>query len=123
MVEKIQKKIELLKEQRTSLINQCVTKGLDPSVEMKDSGVEWIGEYKHWIVKKVKYLGFIKSGEGITASELLDAGDYKVYGGNGIIGLFNKFNVENTVIVIGRVGEKCGNVHLVREKVGYQTIH
>ena len=44
LIEKIQKKIELLKEQRTSLINQCVTKGLDPNVEMKDSGVDWIGE-------------------------------------------------------------------------------
>ena len=51
LVNKIQKKIELLKEQRTSLINQCVTKGLDPNVEMKDSGVEWIGEIpKHWTV-------------------------------------------------------------------------
>ena len=44
LIDKIQKKIELFKEQRTSLINQCVTKGLDPNVEMKDSGVEWIGE-------------------------------------------------------------------------------
>ena len=53
LIEKIQKKIELLKEQRTSLINQCVTKGLDPNVEMKDSGVEWIGEIpKHWDIKK-----------------------------------------------------------------------
>lgn len=57
LVEKIQKKIELLKEQRTSLINQCVTKGLDPNVEMKDSGVEWIGEIpKYWEVKKLKYV-------------------------------------------------------------------
>jgi len=57
LIEKIQKKIELLKEQRTSLINQCVTKGLDPSVEMKDSGVEWIGEIpKHWYLKRLKYL-------------------------------------------------------------------
>ena len=57
LIEKIQKKIELLKEQRTSLINQCVTKGLDPNVEMKDSGVEWIGEIpKHWEVKKGKYI-------------------------------------------------------------------
>ena len=54
LVEKIQKKIELLKEQRTSLINQCVTKGLDPNVEMKDSGVEWIGIPKHW--KFLKYI-------------------------------------------------------------------
>ncbi len=44
LVEKVQRKIELLKEQRASLINQHVTKGLDPNVEMKDSGVEWIGE-------------------------------------------------------------------------------
>jgi len=57
LVEKIQKKIELLKEQRTSLINHYVTKGLDPDVEMKDSGVEWIGEIpKHWKISKLKYL-------------------------------------------------------------------
>ncbi|MDB2324736.1 restriction endonuclease subunit S [Alphaproteobacteria bacterium] len=57
LVEKIQKKIELLKEQRTSLINHFVTKGLDPNVEMKDSGVEWIGEIpKHYTLQKIKYL-------------------------------------------------------------------
>jgi len=57
MIDMIQKKIELIKEQRTSLINQYVTKGLDPNVEMKDSGVEWIGEIpKHWNLKKLKYL-------------------------------------------------------------------
>ena len=57
LVEKIQKKIELLKEQRTSLINQYVTEGLDPNVEMKDSGIEWIGEIpKHWTMTKLKYL-------------------------------------------------------------------
>ena len=57
LIEKIQKKIKFLKEQRTSLINQCVTKGLDANIEMKDSGVEWIGEIpKHWEVHKLKYL-------------------------------------------------------------------
>jgi type I restriction enzyme S subunit len=44
LIEKTQQKIELLKEKRTSLINEVVTKGLNPNVEMKDSGVEWIGE-------------------------------------------------------------------------------
>jgi type I restriction enzyme S subunit len=54
LVEKIQKKIDLLKEQRTSLINHYVTKGLDPNVEMKDSGIEWIGEIpKHWNLQKL----------------------------------------------------------------------
>ncbi|MDC1319358.1 restriction endonuclease subunit S [Litorivicinus sp.] len=63
LIEKIQKKIELLKEQRTSLINQCVTKGLDPNVEMKDSGVEWIGEIpSHW--------GYVKLSRLVESSEL-----------------------------------------------------
>ena len=57
LIEKIQKKIELLKEQRTSLINQCVTKGLDLIVEMKDSGIEWIGETpKHWRQQSIKHV-------------------------------------------------------------------
>ena len=53
-----ERQIELLKEYRTSLINQTVTKGLDPDVEMKPSGVEWIGEIpKHWTMTRLKYLG------------------------------------------------------------------
>lgn len=57
LVERIRKKIELLKEQRTSLINHYVTKGLDPNVKMKDSGIDWIGEIpKHWELQKGKYI-------------------------------------------------------------------
>lgn len=63
LIEKIEKKIELLKEQRTSLINQCVTKGLNPDVEMKDSGIEWIGEIpNNWKVKKLKHVSNIETG-------------------------------------------------------------
>ena len=55
-----ERRIELLQEQRNALINQAVTKGLDPNVEMKPSGVEWIGEIpKHWRVKKLKYISKI----------------------------------------------------------------
>jgi type I restriction enzyme S subunit len=50
-----ERKIELLKEQRTSLINEVTTKGLNPNVKLKDSGVEWIGEIpESWIVGKLK---------------------------------------------------------------------
>lgn len=57
LVEKKKRQIELLKEQRQAVINQAVTKGLDPDTEMKDSGVEWIGKIpKHWDIIKVKYL-------------------------------------------------------------------
>ena len=53
-----ERRIELLQEQRTTLINQAVTKGLDPNAEMKPSEVEWIGEIpKHWTITRLKYLG------------------------------------------------------------------
>jgi type I restriction enzyme, S subunit len=51
--------INLLKERRQILINDAVTKGIDKTVTMKDSGVEWIGEIpEHWEVKKNKYIFF-----------------------------------------------------------------
>ena len=51
-----ERRIELLQAQRTALINQAVTKGLDPNVEMKPSGVEWIGEIPaHWEVIPIKH--------------------------------------------------------------------
>ena len=57
LIQKKERKIELLKEYRTSLINQVVTKGLNPNVEMKDSGVEWIGDIpKDWLRTKLHFL-------------------------------------------------------------------
>ena len=56
LIEKKRKMIELLKEERAAIINQAVTKGINPDAEMKDSGIEWLGEVpKHWEVKKLKY--------------------------------------------------------------------
>jgi len=56
LIDKTQRKIELLKEKRNSLINEVVTKGLNPNVEMKDSGVEWIGDIpSHWDRVPLKY--------------------------------------------------------------------
>jgi restriction endonuclease S subunit len=58
-----QRKVELLKEQRTTLINQVITKGLNPNVKMKDSGVEWIGEIpESWRFIKVGYISSLLTG-------------------------------------------------------------
>ena len=55
--------IELLKEKRQAVISHAVTKGLDPNVPMKDSGVEWLGEVPaHWSVVKVKHAAKLESG-------------------------------------------------------------
>lgn len=57
LVEKKERLIELLQEERTSLITRVVTKGLDPKAPMKDSGVEWLGEIPaHWTVKRLWHL-------------------------------------------------------------------
>ena len=52
-----QKMIDLLNERKQIIIQNAVTKGLDDKVEMKDSGVEWIGMIpKHWEIKRLKYV-------------------------------------------------------------------
>ena len=70
LIEKTQQKIELLKEQRTSLINHMVTKGLNPDVEMKNSGVEWIGEIPSgWGVQPLKYFTDVTLGKMLTPED------------------------------------------------------
>jgi type I restriction enzyme S subunit len=55
-----EKMISLLKERKQIIIQNAVTKGLDPNVKLKDSGVEWIGEIpEHWEVKRLKYVSKI----------------------------------------------------------------
>ncbi len=57
LIEEQQRLIELLKEKRQAVISHAVTKGLDPTVPMKDSGVEWLGEVPaHWVIKKAGFL-------------------------------------------------------------------
>lgn len=57
LIDKKKQQIEFLKEQRTAIINKAVTKGLNPNVKMKDSGIEWLGKIpNHWRLIKTKYL-------------------------------------------------------------------
>lgn len=70
IIKKKQKQIELLKEKRTALINKAVTKGLDDNAEMKDSGVEWIGEIpKGWEVEKLKFVAPISNKKTSTPNK------------------------------------------------------
>lgn len=63
LVAKKERLIELLQEKRAAFITHAVTKGLDPNVPMKDSGVEWLGEIPaHWDVKRTKVVGRLRSG-------------------------------------------------------------
>lgn len=56
LIEKKQRQIELLQEKRSALISHAVTKGLDPNVKMKDSGVAWLGDVpEHWTKIRLGY--------------------------------------------------------------------
>ena len=67
LIEKDKKLIGLLKERRAALINQAVTKGLDPNAKLKDSGNEWIGEIPEgWEVKKLKFSVYEKKIKDTT---------------------------------------------------------
>ncbi len=82
-----EKLIELLQEKRQAIITEAVTKGLNPNVKMKDSGIEWIGEIpEHWSIIKMKYLLSSKKYSikaGPFGSQLKNddmvSGDIKVY--------------------------------------------
>lgn len=71
LIEKQQQLIELLKEKRQAVISHAVTKGLNPDVPMKDSGVEWLGEVPdHWELVPLKYLCNFSGGGTPTKDNL-----------------------------------------------------
>ena len=77
LIEKDKKLIALLKEKQTALINHAVTKGLDPNVKLKDSGIQWIGEIPEgWEVRKIKHFSRLFTGS------TPDSGNEKYWDGN-----------------------------------------
>lgn len=88
LVEEQQRLIELLKEKRQAVISHAVTKGLDPDVPMKDSGVEWLGEVpENWEIKRVKHLCALGSdslrpgpfGSHIKGDDFIEESSFRVY--------------------------------------------
>lgn len=63
LIQKKQQMIALLEEEKTAVINEAVTKGLNPDAPMKDSGIEWLGMVPaHWILSKIAYVSTVVRG-------------------------------------------------------------
>ncbi len=117
----IEKQIEILNEYKKSVITEAVTKGLDKNVELKDSGIDWIGEVpEHWNIIPLKYLCFMKSGKNITTIDIVfektSKNRYPVYGANGFRGYYNSYTNCGSYCIVGRQGALAGNVHFVSGK-------
>ena len=94
--------IKLLNEQKAGIINNAVTKGLNPKAKMKPSGIEWLGDIPaHWEVKKLKYVAKICNGKDCDKKP---EGTYPVYGSGGIFGWNEEFIYDKPSVLLGRKG-------------------
>lgn len=107
-----QKIIELLNERKQIIIKNAVTKGLNPNVPMKDSGVEWIGEIpEHWIVSKAK--NYVQINHG---SDPKTEGNVPVYGsGAGSFKTCGEYKL-GPVVLLGRKGATLHIPHYITGK-------
>ena len=98
-----QKMIDLLNERKQIIINNAVTKGLNPNVKMKDSGVEWIGEIpEHWEVVPMKYCVQIKNG--MDYKHIQTESGIPVIGSGGQFAYASDYMYDGEVVFFGRKG-------------------
>ena len=131
LIEKTKQKIELLKEKRTSLINHCVTKGLQPNVEIKDSGLKWLDKIpQHWKIIRLNYLGNLQNGINRDSESFGTGYPFLSYGDvykNEIIPLKVKGLVSSTETDRIKYSVKEGDVFFTRtsetiEEIGISSV-
>lgn len=118
LIEKKRALLDRLAEKRQALITRAVTKGLNPDAPMKPSGIDWLGNIPaHWEVLPLNRVIRMGSGDYIAASEIEADGEHFVFGGNGVRGFSEHFNTIGPIVLVGRQGAHCGNVHVAYGKV------
>ncbi|MPB16276.1 restriction endonuclease subunit S [Campylobacter upsaliensis] len=103
-IDKKQKLITLLQEKKQALINEVVTKGLNPNIEFKNSEIEYLGLIPHhWEVRRMKFMASIHNGREQT--KIADEnGIYPIYGSGGILGKSMYFIYDKPSVLLGRKG-------------------
>ena len=114
LVAKKERLIELLQEKRAALISRAVTKGLDPNVPMRDSGVEWLGEIPaHWEVTQLMRMVTFQRGHDLP-SDVREDGNVPVISSSGTSATHSRAIARAPGIVTGRYGT-IGNFYLTYE--------
>lgn len=117
LIQQKEKLIELLKEKRQAIINEVVTKGLNPHAKMKDSGIEWLGEIpNHWAFMPLKYLA--SKDRGIQTGPFGTQLNTKDYTENGIKVLNQKTLIEEDY----DSGEEYISSEKMKELNGFEVI-
>jgi type I restriction enzyme S subunit len=108
LVKKKKRLIELLQEKRSALITRAVTKGLDPNVPMKASGVEWLGAIPaHWEVKKLTRLTSCLDGRRVPLNAEERGrmqGEYPYWGANSIVDYVDRWLFDEELVLLGEDG-------------------
>ena len=117
LIEKQELLIETLAERRQAIVSHAVTKGLHANVEMKASGVQWLGAIPEaWPAGHLRWFAGSASGKSVDTELEADAlHPYPAMGGNGVMGYAAATNTSPGTLVVGRVGALCGNVHPILE--------
>lgn len=83
--------LKLLNNQKSAIINQAVTKGIDPNVKMKPSGIDWLGDIpEHWEIRKLGTMGSFSKGKGISRDKLSAKGLNAILYGD----IYTKYNIK-----------------------------
>ncbi|GCL60478.1 restriction endonuclease subunit S [Microcystis aeruginosa] len=85
--------------------------------ELFDSYLDKILTDCRWETKQISECFRVKSGNFLPKNKMNNFGEFKVYGGNGVAGQHDQFNLEGKNILIGRVGAKCGNIKTINAKI------
>jgi type I restriction enzyme S subunit len=104
-----QKLIKLLEEQKAAIIHRAVTRGLDPNVRLKPSGVEWLGDVpEHWEVSRVKneFLCLNRRRVPLSATErgAMTLRRYDYYGASGIIDKVDEYLFDDDLLLVAEDG-------------------
>lgn len=112
--------IELLNEQKQVVIHRFVTRGIDPNVKLKSSGIDWLGDIPaHWEVKRLKNLAHIKTG-GHDTVDRIDDGAYPFYVRSQTVERINTYSFDGEAVLTAGDGAGVGKVfHYVNGKFDY----
>lgn len=120
-----EKLLALLAEKRQATISHAVTRGLDPNVPMKDSGIPWLGQVpRHWEVRRLRFVADIETGSADTADSLVD-GDYPFFVRSQTVERINNFTHDCEAVLTAGDGAGVGKVfhHFVGKFCAHQRVY